>query len=85
MVKYGRGFIPSTLGFTLANCVFSTTDLYLMDQTLRIYSLALLHFDNSRRFVVSVDLHCIIILEYNDCMLMDLVIVGKYFNIVLHE
>ena len=46
MVKYGCGFIPSTLGFALADCVFSTSarDLYLMYQTLRIYSLALLHF-----------------------------------------
>ena len=37
MVKYGCGFIPSTLRFALADCAFSTSDLYLMYQTLRIY------------------------------------------------
>ena len=42
MVEYGRGFIPSTLGFALADCVFSTTDLYLVYRTLRIYTLALI-------------------------------------------
>ena len=40
----------------------------------------------SRPFVVSLDLHCMIKLEYiNDCMQIDLVIVGTYFNIVLLE
>lgn len=49
MVEYGRGFIPSTLAFALADCVFSTTDFYLMYRTVRIYTLALIqelsHFE----------------------------------------
>ena len=30
VVEYGCGFIPYTLGFAVADCVFSTTDLYRM-------------------------------------------------------
>ena len=41
MVEYGRGFIPSTLGFALADSVFSTTDLLTVFYTMRIYLKAL--------------------------------------------
>ena len=43
MVEYRHSFIPSTLGFVLTNYVFNKTDLYLMYQRLRIYSLDLLY------------------------------------------
>ncbi|XP_060074119.1 sigma non-opioid intracellular receptor 1-like [Ylistrum balloti] len=42
MVEYGRGFIPSTLGFALADTFFSTTDFVTLFYTLRVYSKALL-------------------------------------------
>ena len=42
MVEYGRGFIPSTLGFALSETVLCTQDLYLLYRTLRIYTVALL-------------------------------------------
>ena len=41
MVEYGRGFIPSTLGFALADTVFSTQDFLTMYYTFRIYTKAL--------------------------------------------
>lgn len=41
-VEYGRGFIPSTLGFALSDTVFSTQDFYVMYRTLRIYTIALI-------------------------------------------
>ncbi|XP_077998434.1 sigma non-opioid intracellular receptor 1-like [Glandiceps talaboti] len=37
MVEYGRGFIPSTMVFALADTVFGTTDFVTMFYTLRIY------------------------------------------------
>lgn len=37
MVEYGRGFIPSTLGFGLADTLFSTQDFLTMFYTLRVY------------------------------------------------
>ena len=40
-VEYGRGFIPSTLGFALSDTIFSTQDLYLMYRIIRIYAIAL--------------------------------------------
>lgn len=42
MVEYGRGFIPSTLGFALADTVFSTQDFVTMFYILRVYTKALL-------------------------------------------
>ncbi|XP_041374516.1 sigma non-opioid intracellular receptor 1-like [Gigantopelta aegis] len=42
MVEYGRGFIPSTLGFALADTVFSTQDFLTMFYIFRIYTKALL-------------------------------------------
>lgn len=41
MVEYGRGFIPSTLLFALADNIFSTTDHYLLFKILRLYSTAI--------------------------------------------
>ena len=40
-VEYGRGFIPSTLGFAFADTIFSTQDLYLLYRIIRIYSISL--------------------------------------------
>ncbi len=40
-VEYGRGFIPSTLGFAFADCFFSTQDLYIVYRTVRIYLIAI--------------------------------------------
>lgn len=37
MVEYGRGFIPSTLGFALADTLFSTQDLLTMFYTVHVY------------------------------------------------
>lgn len=37
MVEYGRGFIPSTLGFALADTVFSTQDFLTLYYTVRVY------------------------------------------------
>ncbi|KAL3861752.1 hypothetical protein ACJMK2_007775 [Sinanodonta woodiana] len=42
MVEYGRGFIPSTLGFALADTIFSTQDFVTLFYILRVYSKALL-------------------------------------------
>jgi hypothetical protein len=42
MVEYGRGFIPSTLGFALADTFFSTTDFLTLGYILQAYYRALL-------------------------------------------
>ncbi|KAG7266256.1 hypothetical protein CRUP_008595 [Coryphaenoides rupestris] len=42
MVEYGRGFIPSTLGFALADTLFSTMDFVTLLHTARFYCKALL-------------------------------------------
>uniref|UniRef100_A0A3Q3XA07 Sigma non-opioid intracellular receptor 1 n=1 Tax=Mola mola TaxID=94237 RepID=A0A3Q3XA07_MOLML len=42
MVEYGRGFIPSTLGFALADTLFSTQDFLTMFYTFRVYAKGLL-------------------------------------------
>ncbi|XP_065191269.1 sigma non-opioid intracellular receptor 1-like [Sycon ciliatum] len=41
MLEYGRGLIPSTLGFALADTVFSTTDFWNMGVLLHQYGLGL--------------------------------------------
>ena len=41
-VEYGRGFIPSTLGFALSDTIFSTQDFYLLYRIIRIYCISLL-------------------------------------------
>ncbi|KAL1770636.1 sigma non-opioid intracellular receptor 1 isoform X1 [Sigmodon hispidus] len=38
MVEYGRGVIPSTLAFALADTVFSTQDFLILFHTLRAYA-----------------------------------------------
>ena len=40
-VEYGRGFIPSTLGFALSDHLFSTQDFVIVYRTIRIYIIAL--------------------------------------------
>ncbi|KAM5191373.1 sigma non-opioid intracellular receptor 1 [Mantella aurantiaca] len=42
MVEYGRGFIPSTLGFALADTFFSTQDFLTFYYTVQVYCKALL-------------------------------------------
>ncbi|XP_053148919.1 sigma non-opioid intracellular receptor 1 [Hemicordylus capensis] len=42
MVEYGRGFIPSTLTFALADTVFSTQDFLTLFYTVRVYAKGLL-------------------------------------------
>ena len=42
MVEYGRGFIPSTLGFALADTFFGTTDFLTLLYTLNVYAKGLL-------------------------------------------
>lgn len=42
MVEYGRGFIPSTLGFALADTVFSTQDFLTLYYTVRVYAKGML-------------------------------------------
>lgn len=42
MVEYGRGFIPSTLGFALSDTLFSTQDFLTMFYTFRVYVKGLL-------------------------------------------
>ncbi|XP_053702676.1 sigma non-opioid intracellular receptor 1 [Synchiropus splendidus] len=42
MVEYGQGFIPSTLGFALADTLFSTQDFVTMFYIFRVYAKALL-------------------------------------------
>jgi hypothetical protein len=41
MVEYGRGFIPSTLTYALADTFFSTTDFATLFYILKVYSKAL--------------------------------------------
>jgi hypothetical protein len=43
MVEYGRGFIPSTLPFALADTIFSTTDYVTLYKTIKAYALGLGH------------------------------------------
>ncbi|XP_040977523.1 sigma non-opioid intracellular receptor 1-like isoform X10 [Aquila chrysaetos chrysaetos] len=42
MVEYGRGFIPSTLAFALADTLFSAQDFVTLFYTLRVYAKSLL-------------------------------------------
>ncbi|CAH1782483.1 unnamed protein product [Owenia fusiformis] len=42
MVEYGRGFIPSTMGFALSDTIFGTQDFLTLYYTFRIYAKALL-------------------------------------------
>ncbi|XP_052083654.1 sigma non-opioid intracellular receptor 1-like [Mytilus californianus] len=42
MVEYARGFIPSTLGFALADTLFSTTDFVNLFYIMRVYTKALI-------------------------------------------
>ncbi|XP_030048698.1 sigma non-opioid intracellular receptor 1 [Microcaecilia unicolor] len=42
MVEYGRGFIPSTLGFALGDTLFSTQDFLTLFYTIRVYTRGLL-------------------------------------------
>lgn len=42
MVEYGRGFIPSTLPFAVADTVFSTQDFLTLFYTVRAYTKGLL-------------------------------------------
>ena len=42
LVEYGRGFVPSTLGFALSDNVFGTQDFYLLYKTFRVYTIALI-------------------------------------------
>ncbi|XP_053556955.1 sigma non-opioid intracellular receptor 1 [Bombina bombina] len=42
MVEYGRGFIPSTLGFALADTIFSTQDFLTLFYTVKVYTKALI-------------------------------------------
>ncbi|RUS79024.1 hypothetical protein EGW08_013235 [Elysia chlorotica] len=56
MVEYGRGFIPSTLVFALADTVFSTTDFVNTFYILRVYAKALMmeagfYLSDLRQFV----------------------------------
>ncbi len=41
MVEYGRGFIPSTLGFALSDTLFSTQDVVTLFHILRVYAKAM--------------------------------------------
>lgn len=41
MVEYGRGFIPSTLFFALADSFFSTTDFLTVFYIFRVYAKAM--------------------------------------------
>jgi len=50
MVEYGRGFIPSTLTFALADTIFSTTDFMTLFQILKVYGKAM--FLEAGHFVV---------------------------------
>uniref|UniRef100_A0A4W3I806 Sigma non-opioid intracellular receptor 1 n=1 Tax=Callorhinchus milii TaxID=7868 RepID=A0A4W3I806_CALMI len=42
MVEYGRGFIPSMLGFALSDTIFSTQDFLTLYYTLVVYTKALM-------------------------------------------
>jgi len=41
-VEYGRGFIPSSLGFALGDTLFSTLDFVTLFKTMWIYTKAML-------------------------------------------
>ena len=43
MVEYGRGFLPSTIGFALWDSIFSTLDFVSAFKLIRIYVKALVH------------------------------------------
>ena len=43
MVEYGRGFIPSSLVFALADSFFSTTDFYIVFKVFKAYGIAMLN------------------------------------------
>lgn len=56
MVEYGRGFIPSTLGFALTDTLFSTTDFLTLFYILKVYVKALMlelgfHISEFRHFL----------------------------------
>ncbi|XP_067840451.1 sigma non-opioid intracellular receptor 1 [Heptranchias perlo] len=42
MVEYGRGFIPSMLGFALSDTIFSTQDFLTLYYTMSVYTKALI-------------------------------------------
>ena len=42
MVEYGRGFIPSTLTYALADTFFSTTDFVTLFYILKVYAKSML-------------------------------------------
>ena len=50
MVEYGRGFIPSTLGFALADTFFSTQDFVTLYYILRVYAKALAQYSVSMAY-----------------------------------
>lgn len=41
MIEYGRGFIPSTLGFALSDSVFSAQDFVNIFYILKLYAKAM--------------------------------------------
>lgn len=43
MVEYGRGFVPSTLGFALWDSIFSTLDFVSASKLITVYAKALAH------------------------------------------
>ena len=58
MVEYGRGFIPSTLGFALSDTIFSTQDFVTMFKIFKVYGKALVqefgfYIANMKKMLVS--------------------------------
>ncbi|XP_062506202.1 sigma non-opioid intracellular receptor 1-like [Corticium candelabrum] len=48
MVEYGRGFVPSTLVFALADTLFSTTDFVNLYKIIKVYTIGIMHeFSNN--------------------------------------
>lgn len=43
MVEYGRGFLPSTLGFAFCDSIFSLMDFVQVFKLIRMYTRALIH------------------------------------------
>lgn len=43
MVEYGRGFLPSMLGFAICDSVFSLMDFVQVFKLIRMYTRALIH------------------------------------------
>ncbi|KAL9987915.1 hypothetical protein ACROYT_G002297 [Oculina patagonica] len=43
MVEYGRGFLPSTLGFAMCDSIFSLLDFVQVFKLIRMYTRALIH------------------------------------------